>query len=174
MVALLWRQQHARQRQLGDGFTAAGVDVLGPPQLWVLLDPIGIVDGLDVSRSGVGVKVVFSGQGGHLAVELLEATRQVRLHDTRRLPAAAPPAPTPPARCRPPPLAPTQGAQRKGVEPPINRRPSPTYRSHCRPGPGAASGNRQPAAGATAESMSRTRTGTARARKGTQRVRRRR
>jgi hypothetical protein len=40
----------------------------------------------------------------------------------------------------------------------INRRRSRTYRGQCGPGPGAASRNCRPAAGATVESMSRSRT----------------
>jgi hypothetical protein len=67
---------------------------------------------------------------------------------------AAPPAPTPPARCRPL-RSPAKAHSEEGWNPQINRRPSPTYRSHCRPGPEAASRNCQPAAGATAESIHR-------------------
>lgn len=51
-------------------------------QLGVLLNPVGIVEGVDPAGSGVGVKVAVGGHQGHLAVELLEATGQV--HSTTR------------------------------------------------------------------------------------------
>ena len=55
-------------------------------------------------------------------------------------------------------LCPPKAHSEEGWNPQINRRLSPTYRSQCRPGPGAASPNCRPAAGTTAESMSRTHT----------------
>jgi hypothetical protein len=67
-------------------------------------------------RTGAATHAPFAGQPRSGALRPPPSRR--RQGPPAQPGSAAPPAPTPPARCRPPPLAPTQGAQRRRVEPP--------------------------------------------------------